>query len=262
MTRTGGKVTRVTFTCEGPEYLDVLAQDDPATVVALYHEHVSGEVEKEDLFDAAGRYIRRNRWNTDTTNGAMHLVQAANTLAAEIELCAAASIVRQIDGRVLTGEQELIECGAYGAPQRNSDPHIGGVINSVARMKADLALANPVGLNFHDLSVAGWKTPDGSDPKSYWTYLRGDETHPVRAVYEIPADKGFVVGDVTILGKPVAYGSQIDYISIKATAVACRIGRSTAAPMTAYVGAASDSVSELVPLTAANEQPVLTSRLL
>lgn len=40
----------------------------------------------EDLFDpATNRYRRRNIWNSTTTQGAMHLIQGANTLSAEIE---------------------------------------------------------------------------------------------------------------------------------------------------------------------------------
>lgn len=232
-----GKITRVTFTCEGPEYWEVLAQTGSETLVALYQEHVDSRVKRADLFDGSGAYIRRNRWNNDTVNGAMHLVQASNTLGAEIELCAAASIVRRIGGRVLTDEQELIECGEYGAPQRNSDPHIGGVVNSVARLKADLTLANPVGLYFDDLSVAGWMTPDDADPKTFWTYVRGDAEHPVRAVFEVPAGIGYAVGDIQILGRPILFGAQIaDFISIKATAVACRIGKSAVQPFTGCVG--------------------------
>jgi hypothetical protein len=231
-----GKITRVDFTCEGPEYWEVLSRTSPDTVVALYREFVKDSVTKEDLFDGSGQYIHRNRWNTDTVNGAMHLVQAANTLGAEIELVAGATIVREQNGRLLTGEQELIACGQYGARQRNSDPHIGGVVNSVARMKADLSLANPVGLYFNDLSVAGWQTPDGSDPKANWKYVRGDKTHPVRAVYEVSESSGFTVSDIKILGKPIAYAAQIaDFISIKATVLACRFGRSIVQPMTACV---------------------------
>jgi hypothetical protein len=234
------KITRVDFTCESPEYWDHLARDDRQTVVDLYREHVDPLVAEEDLFDQQGRYVRRNRWNTDTCNGAMHLVQEDNTLVAEIGLCAAASIVRSIDGVLLDDEQKLIRCGDYGQRQRNSDPHIGGVINAVARLKADLALANPVGLYFDDLSAAGWAAPDGADPKTFWRYVRGDADHPVRAVYEVPADAGYVVGDITILGQKIGSGSQIaEYISIKATAVACRIGRSTVQPFTACVGKAA-----------------------
>ncbi|MGH3695665.1 MAG: hypothetical protein ACRDRX_17030 [Pseudonocardiaceae bacterium] len=234
--RSDGKITRVTFTCEGPEYWELLAQTRPDTVLKLYHQHVDPAVQHGDLFDNSGAYLPRNIWNNSATNGAMHLVQAANTLGAEIELVAAASIVRVIDGQELTGEQELINCARYGAPQRNSDPHIGGVVNSIARLKADLALSDPVGLYFDDLSTAGWETPDGSDPKSYWTYTRGEDGRHVRAVYEVPPELGFVVSDITIDGNPIDFGAQItDFISIKAIAVACRIGQSTVAPMTGCV---------------------------
>lgn len=230
--RADGKVTRATFTCEGPEYWDVLARSQPDTVLALYQEFVNPAVQRGDLFDASGAYIPRNTWNSTTTDGAMHLVQGSNTLGAEIELSAAATIVREHNGRVLTGEQELIECAQYGVPQRNSDPHIGGVVNSVARSKATLALANPVGLYFKDLSTAGWATPDGSDPKSHWTYVRGSQEHPVRAVFEVPESQGFTVSDISIGGAPITFAAQIaDFISIKLIAVACRFGQSTAAPM-------------------------------
>ncbi|MGH3869684.1 MAG: hypothetical protein ACRDQ4_26995 [Pseudonocardiaceae bacterium] len=241
--RADGKITRVTFTCEGPEYWELLAQTQPDTVVQLYQEFVNPAVQQNDLFDSSSNYIPRNRWNSTTTDGAMHLVQSANTLSAEIELSAAASIVRVKNGQELTAEQDLVECAQYGVPQRNSDPHIGGVVNSVARLKADLALSNPVGLYFKDLVTDGWATPDGSDPKTYWTFIRGDAEHPVRAVYEVPSDKGFTVSDITILSQPINFGAQItDFISIKLTAVACRFGASTAAPM-ACVGPAAAMVT-------------------
>jgi hypothetical protein len=230
--RADGKITRATFTCEGPEYWELLAQTQPDTVLELYQEFVDPAVQHGDLFDASETYIPRNKLNSTTTQGAMHLIQGANTLGAEIELSAAASIVRANNGHQLTGEQELIDCAEYGVGQRNSDPHIGGVVNSVARLKADLALSNPVGLYFKDLSTAGWNTPDGSDPQSYWTYVRGSATNPVRAVYEVPSGKGFTVSDITIQGKPITFAAQItDFISIRLTAVACRFGQSTAAPM-------------------------------
>ncbi|MFB7666489.1 hypothetical protein ACFC1R_21475 [Kitasatospora sp. NPDC056138] len=231
-----GKITQVMFTCEGPEYWDLLAQSSPATVLQLYRTHISPNVQQSDLFGIDGSYQRRNRWNDSTTHGAMHLIQAANTLGAEIELAAAATIVRVIDGRELTADQELIQCGKYGEPERNSDPHIGGAVNAIARQKADIALTNPVGLYFDDLRTDGWAAPDGSDPKSYWTYRRGNATHPVRAVYEVPADRNFTVGDITINGTPIQYGAQIaDFITIRLTAVACRFGQSTSQPQTACV---------------------------
>ncbi len=227
------KITRVTFTCEGPEYWQFLANTSPEKALRLYQEFISPQVKMEDLF-ANGRYIVRNRWNSTTTNGAMHLVQVNNTLGAEIELAAGASIVRRIDGRELTQEQELIRCGKYGSPGRNSDPHIGSMANSVTRQKADLTLANPIGIYFADLLTAAWSTPDGSEPKSYWKYVRGTAKNPVRAVYEVPPERGFVVGDIRINDRPIEFGAQIaDFINMKLTAIGCRFGQSTVPPMTA-----------------------------
>lgn len=227
------KITRVTFTCEGPEYWQFLAESSPQKALELYRQFISPNVELDDLF-VGGRYAVRNQWNNSTDNGAMHLIQASNTLQAEIELAGGSSVVRVIDGRPLTGEQELIRCGQYGAPGRNSDPHIGAVANSVTRRQADLTLANPIGLYFADLLTAGWSSPDGSDPKSYWTYVRGIDAHPVRAIYEVPAEGGFAVGDIKIGGRPIQFGAQIaDYINMKLTAIGCRFGQSTVAPMTA-----------------------------
>jgi hypothetical protein len=228
-----GKITRVTFTCEGPEYWEFLGATSPDKVRELYQRFISPQVKRSDLFLPNGRYNARNRWNSTTQNGAMHLIQVNNSLSAEIELAGGSSVVRVIDGRMLTGAQELIECGRYGGPERNSDPHIGEVVNSLTRQKADVTLANPVGLYFAGLSTAGWEAPDGSDPGGFWRYLRGREGTPVRAVYEVPAERGFVVGDIRINGRPIEFGAQIaDFIQIKLTGLATRFGQSTAAPMT------------------------------
>src|SRR5262245_15242442 len=128
------KITRVTFTSEGPEYWRFLAAADPQKVLDLYRQHISADVKKADLFQQ-GQYVARNRLNNSTTNGAMHLIQRNNTLTAEIELAAAATLVRQRNGQFITDEQELINCGAYGQGERHSDPHIGAVVNELARQK-------------------------------------------------------------------------------------------------------------------------------
>lgn len=233
------KITRVTFTSEGPEYWEFLAAFNPDLLLSLYRDNISPQVRMKDLFDSAGRYRRRNVWNNSTTNGAMHLIQPANTLGAEIELAAAASIVRVINGVELTGEQELIACGRYGDEERNSDPHIGGQVNRLARAKADVTIANPVALYINDLNTAGWETPDESDAKDYWKIVRphhpdGRPELALRAVFEVPADKGFTVGDILIGGVPIEFGAQIaDFITIKIVGLACRFNQSTAAPQTA-----------------------------
>lgn len=54
----------------------------------------------------------------------------------------------------------------------------------------------------------------------------------MRAVYEAPSDSSFVVGDVTIDGRPIALGAQIaDFVRIKLTVIGTRFGQSAVAPM-------------------------------
>jgi hypothetical protein len=227
------KITRVTFTCEGPEYWEFLANAAPDVALQLYREFVSPDVRREDLYNAAGVYNPRNRWNSTTTGGAMHLIQVNNSLSAEIELAAGSSVVRKIGGRFLTEARELVDCGKYGGAERHSDPHIGEQVNSLTRQKADVTLEDPVGLYFNDLLTTGWQTPDGTDPKSFWKYVRGQRGKCVRAVYEVPPDKGYTVGDITINGRPIEYGGQIaDFVSIKLTGLATRFNQSTVQPMT------------------------------
>lgn len=161
------KITRVTFTCEGPEYWQFLAATSPQKTLELYQEFVSPSVTHADLFSANGQYNPKNRWNNSTTGGAMHLIQVNNSLAAEIELAGGASVVREINGQLLTGERELIECGRYGGIERHSDPRIGAEVNSLTRQKADVTLANPVGLYFSKLITAGWEAPGGEDAQNF-----------------------------------------------------------------------------------------------
>jgi hypothetical protein len=229
-----GKITRVTFTCEGPEYWEFLAEAAPDKVVELYSKFVSPEVKKEDLFTAADVYDPRNKWNSSTTNGAMHLIQRNNTLTAEIILAAGATVVRKhSDGTIATEEQELIECGRYGEPSRHSDPHIGAEVNELARLKADITLENPVGLYFGGLNTSGWETPDGTPAQDFWKYVRGTGEKPVRAVLEVPPELnlGYVVGDIKIQGRNINFGAQVtDFISMKLTGTATRFDKSAAEP--------------------------------
>ena len=231
------KITKVTFTCEGPEYWRFLGQSNPDLVLQLYRQHISTDVQQSDLFDITGGYIARNRWNSTTTGGAMHLVQRNNTLLAEINISARSTIVRFINGRVLTGERELIDCGRYGDPERFSDPHIGGEVNKLARMDADITIANPVALYINGLSTNGWEAPDSSDPQPFWRVTRGTLDHTVRAVYEVPTDRDFVVGDIKINSVPIDFGAQIaDLVTMRVTGLACRFGQSTVPRTTTCAG--------------------------
>jgi hypothetical protein len=236
--RTTKKISRVTFTSEGPEYWKFLAQVNPTKMLNLYRQFIDPQVKKEDLF-VNGQYRPANKWNNSTKNGAMHLIQGANTLGAEINIAVRSTIVRKIKGTVLTGEQDLINCSQYGDPERNSDPHIGAQINELARQKADICVANPVALYIRDLDTTGWDAPDGSDPKQFWNIVRGDAAHALRAVFEVPAARGFTVGDISINGQTIDFGAQIaDFITIKVVGQACRFGQNNVPPATKCAGQA------------------------
>ncbi len=258
------KITRVTFTCEGPEYWQFLAATAPQKVLELYQQFVSPTVQLSDLFLANGRYNPRNVWNNSSTNGVMHLIQPNNTLGAEIELAGGSSVVRSINGQLLTGERELIDCGKYGGRERHSDPRIGSEVNSLTRQKADVTLANPVGLYFSKLITAGWEVPNGEDAQNFWKYVRGTASHPVRAVFEVPSDRGFVVSDIKIDGREIVFGAQIaDKIKIKLTGVAHNFGQSIVAPMTGCRNVRpinSDAVFSLGATSINSVSSVLTSQ--
>jgi hypothetical protein len=213
-----GKVTRVSFTCEGPEYWEALAQLAPDAVLALYRKHVSDEVTEDDLFPG-GQYNRLNAWNTE--RGAMHLTHPANALSAEVFLAADATILRERNGQVLTDYGELVECAQYGDADRFSDPRIGGDVNTLAQKGYRITLENPVGLYIDGLDATGLAKPDGSAVDDYLGVVRGSGGLIVRAVYEVPAAEGFSVGDITIGGTPIQWGGQLaELITMKLTGVA------------------------------------------
>lgn len=233
--RSGNKVTRVTFTCEGPEYWEALAQGyptdydgpkDPAvkgdtdTLLALYRQFVNPSVQLGDLFDSSGKYNRLNKWNA--SRGAMHLNQRNNTLGAEINIAAQATIPRNNKaGQLITDADALIRCARFGQPGRASDPTIGDHVNSLARDGYRITLQNPVGLYIAGINTAGFITPNGSDAQQYFKVVRNPAGMTVRAVFEVPASQGFAVGDITIDGQAIEYGGQIaEHITMKLTGLA------------------------------------------
>lgn len=225
-----GKIVRVDFTCENHEYWATLWRVDPDRVVELYKEllppRLAAQVKKEDLFllyhdqpvieRETGRpaYNPLNKWNRTTSGGAIHLVSPPNTLFAEIELAAAATILREKDGQLLTDEVALIRCSQYGSEGRNSDPHIGARVNELVRDgHVRVSLMNPVGLYIQDPDFSSFalppNAPPGKKPSDYWKLLRGTPGFGLHATFEVPEADGFTVGDITIDGVPIAFGAQI-----------------------------------------------------
>jgi hypothetical protein len=242
-----GKITRIVFSCEGPEYWEALAggyppqytlpvaqgglggtkhtaaQGDKNRLLALYRQHVNPGVNLVDLLDANGNYNRWNKWNT--TDGIMHLTHPANTLGAEINIAAQATILRQTNGQGITDPDALIRCSGYGVAERASDPHIGDEVNRLARGGYAITLLDPVGLYIDSLDTAGLVTPNGAPASQFWTAVRGAAGIAVRALFEVPPAMGYTVSDIKIGGQAIQYGGQVaERITVKLTGIACRQG--------------------------------------
>ncbi len=231
VTRDGAtnKIKRIEFTCEGPEYWQFLAQQDPDLVVARYQKYVSPDVQKADLFQG-GAYQARNKWNSSL--GAMHLTQVNNTLGAEVNIAAAATILRKDDnGQPITEAVALINCARYGVADRASDPHIGSEVNRLARDGFSITLRNPIGLYIDSVDLSGIRKPDGSSiTQAYFRVLRGGPGETLRAVFETPAGETaggqtFVAGDLKLGSANLTFGGQIaKRIKMRLTGVAVEKG--------------------------------------
>ena len=229
-----GKITKVMYTCENREYWFSLWRTDPQIVVDLYRKLISEEVQESDLYlmnSSTGEpvidretgkpvYNDLNKWNSTTTNGAVHLVSNPNALSAEILIAGQATIPRDKNGQPVVDGNPLLECGPLGQPNRNSDPHISESVNELVREPNNLqvSLKNPVGLYIQEPDFSTYSLPLGAtgDPADFWTIVRGKRRDTpdgideiLHAVYEVPADKGFVVGDIQIAGFNIEYGSQL-----------------------------------------------------
>lgn len=211
-----GKITKIMFTCEGPEYWDHIA-GDKALLVKLYSDIAGQPVPEADLYASSGRYLPHNKWNLQN---AVHLIQINNSLGAEINIAARATVLRRHDGHdPVTDANELINCSGYGAADRHSDPHIGEVVNQVARQGCSITLQDPIGLYLESLpdptNELNIKKPDGSAVGSeYWTLVRGDKDHILRAVFQAPAGQP-AVGDLEIGGRKIAFVGQIVKAGLK-----------------------------------------------
>lgn len=219
------QITRVVLTAEGPEYWIRLAKHDVDRVVALYQKHVSSKVNKADLLLpvpivfggeelAKGSYNPFNVWNTE--KGVMHLTHPANTLGAEINLAAQATILRKTaDGTRITETRRLACCSTFGDANRSSDPTIGQGVNlgvlpaQAGSVPARITLANPVGLYMNKLAP-GAITDDQGNPLDEWfRFARGVTGRGLMAVVEPPAGATFGFDKVQLKGIPLTRGGQL-----------------------------------------------------
>jgi hypothetical protein len=220
----GGPITRIVFTAEAPEYWIKLAKHDFARVVELYKALVSTAVQPDDLklaqdivFGAGtllkGTYNPYNKWNT--SQGVMHLTHPANTLGAEINLAARATIPRRdINGTRVT-EVRRFACGSnFGDPNRSSDPNIGQGVNVTAippggGAAQSITLANPVALYMDRLANGAITDEDGNPLSGWFTFTRGVEGRGLMAVLQPPAGATIGLDKIRIGNRKLSHGGQV-----------------------------------------------------
>jgi hypothetical protein len=203
-----GKLERVTFTCEVPEYYAHLTERDPDLLLELYRQNVDERVGLDDLI-VGGKYNPANEWNRSPLGRPAHLQQKNNNLGAAVALVAQATVPRQSDGVPVTTKQELAQCARLGNQFRNSDPQIAAIVNGAARGGAQVTLADPPGLYIDEFNTAAIQTPDDEDPLTFWTIERGSAEHALRASFHVPPERGYTAGDVTVAGRPLQFGAQL-----------------------------------------------------
>lgn len=207
---TNGKIQRVTFTTEVPEYFDVLLETDEDLLLDLYG-RMSGQVVPIDALRAhqGNVFVRQSAFNNSTDGPIVHLSQQSNFLSAAIILAAQATALRELDGALITHPQTLVLCGGLGDETRHSDPQIGAAINGLVAAGKDVSLSAPLGLYLDGIVTEGFETPDGTDAQTFWRIERGEVGHVVRAVFEVPDELGYTVGDVKISALPIEFGAQL-----------------------------------------------------
>lgn len=234
-----GRLEKITFTCEGPEYWQFIAdgtrglagadlgtavEGDRELLVDLYRRYVSPAVTIEDLLFAhdvvtpvdgglglvfpRGSYNPYNRWNT--TDGIMHLTHPANSLRAEINLAGDATVLRSdVHGNPVTGASQLICCSGYGTPNRSSDPTIGASVNALVRQGLSVTLRDPIGLYIKSISDGAFEGPGGEDGSAYWNVVRGEPGVILRVELRVPDGADYGLEDVLVAGEPLRSGAQV-----------------------------------------------------
>ena len=218
-----GKITKITFTTETPEYWEHLWAVDRARVVDLYRAFVSPAVVEADLH-VGGTYRRRNHWND--AEGIVHLIQSINTLSEAFGLAQGSATT---PGPLYTG----VPAPAVPVPSARDnhemrpiadtsvDPRVSYDIGCLVRKPLSVTLRDPIGLYITGYDDTGWTKPNGDPVDDYWTIVRGLPGQILRLEYQVPPAAGFVVGDIRIGGRRIEWGGQIaEHVTVSITGVA------------------------------------------
>ncbi|WP_343670798.1 hypothetical protein [Chitinophaga sp.] len=233
------KITRIDFTCENPEYFYSLWQIDPDRVAEIYSNTLDKTVRKEDLYltdpntkqviidpsTGLPAYNPLNAFNsgpkaTTTSGGAMHLTSTPNTLQTEIGLASLATILRE---KNYGNFNDLCCCSQYGQVNRNSDPNIGGKINTIVKnndgISNQVTLKNPPGLYIQMPDLSLFEVPSGYKIQDFLHVRRGHQAQSngggtvddyiLHLTLEVPASTNLTVYDIKINGKNIDWAGQV-----------------------------------------------------
>lgn len=205
--RTDGKITKVVFVTETPEYWEELARADRGRVLALYRSLVDPAVTEAELFSGPGKaYNPTNVWNAE--RGIVHYIQEINTLGDAVGLA---------KGAVTPGAA----LDKFKRAATSADPRVAFDIGVLARRKLSITLREPIGLYMADWDDTGWAKPNGRPVGDYWCVRRGMVGAALRLEYEVPVSEGFVVGEIKIGGRPIDFGGQIaEHVTVTAGGLA------------------------------------------
>ncbi len=250
VTKSGNAITRMSFTCEPPEYWSYLAEQDLTLLVELYQELLHDtSIQKDalcwphDVYSAPGAGGRReilyrrgayNPWNEwNTTRGVVHLTHWANSLAAEVQLASDGSLGwTQPAGGV--DPHRLICCAGFGGVNRSSDPKIGASVFSLARQGLSIALANPIGLYMQRFELAGLRDPAGARISNAVTFVRHSANGQNVLRFEVapPAGANYTLDQCTLDGEHLLFGGQIARrVTMSLFAIAKQIPGAVATPI-------------------------------
>lgn len=239
-----GRLVRLSFTSEPPEYWDTLAAKEPKAVLAIYKELVGTQVQMEDLFfpqdvfvygaDKSGNrqwlklykaktYNRFNKWNT--SDGVVHLTHGANTLGAEVNLAARAANVYATDSKPADPSFDAdpaltrIACAGYGGINRSSDPNIGEQVGLQVAAGKRVSLTDPIGLYIADVDIGSLqrKKADGTwvpvTRAEVLTVVRGQDGGDFPRILHFklagPADGSWTLADCRFEQRPLERGGQV-----------------------------------------------------
>lgn len=212
-----GKLSKVVFTTEFPDYWEMLWAQSPERVVALYNELLDlpdgVEVSQQDLEDVRGEYDRYNAFNT--RHGQIHMLQEINNIPA------LGLLVLYVDN-LLEVEKHADNFESRNTPAyetfMSADAKVCIDLRSLMRKGLYFSLQNPIGMYILGWNDDGWRLSNGhpATPEN-WKVIRGNEEGQIlRLEYQIPEGETLFIG-----GTPVTHGGQIaEHVTVGITGVA------------------------------------------